>query len=91
MALKKSELYTSPLSIFCESGRSGLLFDKMTLSEYLNTKGYAIIWSLFGEKRFIARSNRFPGMLEINGMYWLNDQSDLEGSFFTAYTQFHTK
>lgn len=85
------KLVTSPLSIFCESGISGLLFDKMTLSDYLNTKGYTIIWSLFGEKRFIARSNRSPGMLEINGMYWLNDQSDLEGSFFTAYTQFHTK
>lgn len=85
------KLVTSPLSIFCESGRSGLLFDKMTLSDYLDTKGYTIIWSLFGEKKFIARSNRSPGMLEINGMYWLNDQSDLEGSFFTAYTQFHTK
>jgi len=85
------KLVTSPLSIFNESGLSGLLFDKPTLTQYLSDKGYAIIWSLYGEKRIIDTKSKSPGMLEIKGIYWLNDNDDLEGMFTTSNTWYANK
>ncbi|MBP9036552.1 MAG: hypothetical protein KBG38_01995 [Candidatus Cloacimonas sp.] len=84
------KLVTSPLSIYGASDLSGLLFDKAALVSYLNAKRYTVIWSFFGEKRLIAHSNKSPGMLKINGIYWLNDNNNLEGLFTTTNIWYKT-
>lgn len=87
----EDKLIASPLSIFDGSSVSGLLFDKTTLNQYLSDHGYSIIWSLFGEKRVLGRMTQSPGMLEINGLYWLNDDSDLEGNYTISNTWYDYK
>ena len=82
---KNEKLVASPLSVFNEDGRSGLLFDKSTLFSHLNNKGHTMIWSLTGSKVVIAMSNRPSDVLKINGLYWLDGQGELKGSFSTSH------
>ena len=80
---KKRNLITLATSIFEENFPSALLIDKRTLIDFLDKNGYAIFWTLLGEKQMIGGSlsgKDYIGRLEISGAYTLN-QNIITGEF----------
>ena len=69
-------------SIFKEGFPSALLIDKKTLTEFLDKNGYAIFWTLLGEKQLIGGNHfrdDFVGKLEISGAYTLTNRGKIIG------------
>lgn len=58
-----------------EVGPSALLINKQSLTSYLQRSGYAIFWTLLGEKLVTGDSSELwtDGRLEISGVYTLED------------------
>ncbi len=60
-----------------ETGPSALLVNKQSLTAYLQRSGYAIFWTLLGEKLITGNMNELQtdGRLEISGTYTLEGES----------------
>jgi archaellum component FlaC len=79
---KKENLITLATSVFEESFPSALLIDKKALINFLDKNGYAIFWTLLGEKQLIGGSfsgKDFIGRLEISGAYTLGNKEQIIG------------
>jgi hypothetical protein len=79
---KNDELVTFDPTVFNNTLPRILLIKKKNLCDFLNLKGYAIFWTLLGEKNMIGGRmiGRLLGWLEINGAYTLNNRLKLIGS-----------
>jgi len=80
---KEENLITLTTSVFEENFPSALLIDKQALISFLNKNGYAVFWTLLGEKQSIGGNfsgEDFVGRLEINGAYIL-DNRNIIGSY----------
>jgi len=73
-----------------ETGPGALLIRKDRFTEYLKKKGYAIFWTLLGEKQVVSMSMDWKGNMEISGTYWL-DGGTVEGSSSTNIRKPETK
>jgi len=85
---KKGNLITIATSIFEESFPSALLIDKKALIEFLDKNGYAIFWTLLGEKQLIGGSysrDDFVGRLEISGAYDINMRGNVVGNYYAKF------
>jgi hypothetical protein len=73
---KRGNLVMYATSVSEENKPSALLAHKKSLLEFLDKHGYAIFWTLLGEKQFIggSRSGRdgYKGRLEICGAYYFD-------------------
>lgn len=79
---KNGNLITFVTSIFEENFPSALLIDKQVLIDFLDKNGYAVFWTLLGEKQLIGGSHYredFVGRLEISGVYTLNRKGKIAG------------
>jgi len=79
---KNGNLITLVTSIFEEIFPSALLIDKQALIDFLDKNGYAVFWTLLGEKQLIGGSisrKDFVGRLEISGVYALDDKGKIYG------------
>ena len=79
---KKNNLITIATSVFEESFPSVLLIDKKALIEFLDKNGYAIFWTLLGEKQLFGGSHSrddFVGILKISGAYTINKKGEIIG------------
>lgn len=77
-----SELVAFDPSVFNDNAPKHVLIRKDKLNEFLKRKGYAIFWTLLGEKNMIGGdwSSQYLGRLEIDGAYTLNNQNKIVGS-----------
>ena len=77
-------------SIFEESFPSALLIDKQAIWEFLRKNGYAIVWTLLGEKQLIglnpSREN-FVGRLEVSGCYTLDNKGIIYGEYHGRFNK----
>jgi len=79
---KNGNLITLVTNIFEENFPLALLIDKQALIDFLDKNGYAIFWTLLGEKQLIGGSHYredFVGSLEISGAYTLNKKGKIAG------------
>jgi len=80
---KEENLITLATNIFEENVPSALLIDKKALIQFLDKNGYAIFWTLLGEKQLIGGNlwgGNFIGRLEISGTYAINEKHNIAGS-----------
>lgn len=79
---KEGELEVFDPGVFKDNLPKVLLIRKRDLCKFLNSKGYAIFWTLLGEKNMIGGGSigQPLGWLETNGAYTLNHRSDVIGS-----------
>ena len=79
---KNENIIALATSIFKESFPSALLIDKKALIDFLDKNGYAIFWTLLGEKQLIGgglSGKDFIGRLEISGTYSLDNKRLIVG------------
>ena len=79
---KKENLITLTINIFKDNFPLALLIDKQALINFLDESGYAIFWTLLGEKQLIGGSfskEDFGGRLEISGAYAMNMKGKFVG------------
>ena len=79
---KNGNLIMFVTSIFEENFPSALLIDKQALIDFLDKNGYAVFWTLLGEKQLIGGSHYredFVGRLEISGVYALDNKGKIYG------------
>ena len=87
---KKNKLVALTTSIFEENSPSALLIDKETLINFLDKRGYAIFWTLLGEKQLIGGSHSredFVGRLEINGVYTKDTKGNIIGKITNKFNK----
>lgn len=87
---KKSKLVALTTSIFEENSPSALLIDKETLINFLDKKGYAIFWTLLGEKQLIGGNHPHDdnmGRLEISGVYTKNKKRNIIGKTINKFNK----
>lgn len=79
---RKNELVTFDPSLFDDTLPSILLIDKERLRKFLNSKGYAVFWTLLGEKNMIGgwEIGQPLGWLEVDGVYTFNNRYRVVGS-----------
>ncbi|UCB57639.1 MAG: ATP-binding protein [Candidatus Omnitrophota bacterium] len=79
---KKGDLVAFDLSVFCEDIPKCILIRKDKLSDFLKCKGYALFWTLLGEKNMIGGNviGQPLGWLVINGTYTLDDKDKIVGT-----------
>ncbi|CAD6491829.1 MAG: hypothetical protein FFODKBPE_00224 [Candidatus Argoarchaeum ethanivorans] len=85
---KQESLITLTTSIFEDTYPSALLIDKKTLTEFLDKNGYAIFWTLLGEKQLIGGNHfrdDFVGKLEISGAYTLTNRGKIIGESHSKF------
>jgi len=85
---KDNNLITLATSIFEENLPSTLLIDKQALINFLDKNGYAIFWTLLGEKQLIGGSlsrKDFVGRLEIGGAYTLKNREKIIGESHSKF------
>lgn len=66
-----------------ESGPSSLLIRKEVFCAFLKKNGYAMFWTLLGQKQVLSDSPGWEGDLEISGTYRLDD-GKITGNFSTS-------
>ncbi|MDD3772673.1 MAG: hypothetical protein PHC38_08470 [Weeksellaceae bacterium] len=79
---KQENLITLATSIFEDTLPTALLIDKQALINFLDKNGYAILWTLLGEKQLIGGSlskKDYIGRLEISGAYTLKNRGKIIG------------
>lgn len=79
---RKGELAAFDPSVFDEEAPRNVLVRKDKLNDFLKRKGYALFWTLLGEKNMIGGGGigQPLGWLEIDGAYTLNEQSKIVGA-----------
>ena len=58
------------------AGPEALLMDKRLMTDFLNSKGYRLVWTLLGEKDVLSpkgRGENWPGRMEISGYMRMKD------------------
>ena len=58
------------------AGPQALLMDKELMTDFLNSKGYRLVWTLLGEKDVLiprGRDENWPGRMEISGYMRMQD------------------
>jgi hypothetical protein len=86
----KNEVKIFDTSIFEENFPSALLIDKKTLIDFCTKNGYAIYWTLLGEKQMIGghiSNEDYAGRLHISGAYYLNDKGQVEGEHQSKFNK----
>ncbi len=78
---KKSDLVAFDPNVFDMNMPRHILIRKDKLCDFLKSKGYAIFWTLLGEKNMIGGGviGQPLGWLEINGAYTLNYKNQIIG------------
>jgi hypothetical protein len=78
---RRNELVAFDPSVFDEEAPRYVLIRKDKLNDFLKRKGYAIFWTLLGEKNIIGGDliGQPLGWLEIDGVYFLNGQKNVMG------------
>ncbi len=66
-------------------GNSNLLIDKSVLIDYLNSKGYDIVWAMYGERNIILTSGIGPSPFYkiLRGVFYLNEENNITGNVKT--------
>ena len=87
---KNNNIVTFSINISGEDSPSVVLIDKQRLSDFLISNGYAIFWTLLGEKQVIGGNHSredFTGRLEISGSYTLDSESNIVGESHSEFVQ----
>lgn len=86
---KNGNLVIYATSVSEENKPSALVADKKSLLEFLDKNGYAIFWTIQGEKQFIggsrSGSDKYRGRLEINGAYYFDSRHKLNGGMKSVF------
>jgi len=85
---KQENLITLATSIFEDNFPTALLIDKQAFINFLKKNGYAIYWTLLGEKQLIGGSlsrEDFVGRLEISGSYAINMKGKVVGNYYAKF------
>jgi hypothetical protein len=86
---KNGNLVIYATSVSEENTPSALLADKNMLLEFLDKNGYAIFWTIQGEKQFIGGSRsgteKYKGRLDISGSYYFDSKRRLSGRLKTIF------
>lgn len=86
---KNGNLVMYATSVSEENKPSALVADKKSLLEFLEKNGYAIFWTIQGEKQFIGGSRsgteKYKGRLDISGAYYFDSGRRLKGSIKAVF------
>lgn len=86
---KKGNLIVYTTSVSEEFFPSTLLIDKNALINFLKKNGYAIFWTLLGEKQMIGGDHQFKGRLDISGVYGIMPGKNLLGKMISKFEKPH--
>ena len=88
----KGDLVAFDPSVFDDSMPKSVLMRKDKLSDFLKRKGYALFWTLLGEKNVIGSGmGQSPGRLEIDGAYALAGNGKIIGKKRSRFLHFFVK
>lgn len=85
---KKGCLVALDPNVFDENMPRHVLMRKDSLDDFLKRKGYAIFWTLLGEKYMIGgeySGRKWIGRLELSGAYGLNEKNQIVGVMNAAF------
>jgi hypothetical protein len=86
---KYGNLVIYATSVSEENNPPALLADKKSMVEFLDKQGYAIFWTILGEKQFIGGGlsglDKYKGRLDIVGTYYLDSMHRLKGGIKSKF------